>query len=259
MNKTLKNLSRGLRKGAPALCIIAGVASVISTVVTTVMATKKASEALDDLPEDASTKEKVKTVIPYCIAPAASAISTIGCFIFQHKVHSNRYKALMGGYAALQGTYDIYKTKTLDLAGDVLEKRIANAVAEAKKNEPKIDDATLIWVYDTFREEWFEIEYAELIAAEYNANSFVAEYGCCSMRNFYSMLNLPIYDKDDDFGWECSFLFDEWDGVWINFNNRRAQDEEHGKYLIMEAATNPIHMDNYIDNNIVRYYKGAQS
>lgn len=259
MNKTLKNLSRGLRKGAPALCIIAGIASVISTVVTTVMATKKASEALDNLPEDAPTKDKVKTVIPYCIAPAASAISTIGCFVLQHKVHSNRYKALMGGYAALQGTYDIYKTKTLDLAGDVLEKRIANAVAEAKKNEPKIDDATLVWVYDTFRKEWFEIEYAKLISAEYEANGEISAYGVCTMYTFYSTLGLPIYEHDYDFGWECSYLFDEWEGVWIPFHNRRAQDEEHGNYLIMEADSDPIDIDYYIDHHIVRTYKGAQS
>lgn len=221
-----------LKRNSSTILTCMGAAGVVATAVMAASATPKAlkllEEATDEKGEELTKMEVVRVVAPAYIPSVVIGASTIAC-IFGANILNKRHQAsLASAYALADSAYKDYRNKVRELYGDETDKTIRAAIAKDKCEElgayapgyRSLDisgDKRLF--YEEYRGRYFETTIENVQNAEYHLNRNFAMRGDVNLNEFYSFLGLEETKEGEVLGWSISYLVEDYDAYWIDFDH----------------------------------------
>lgn len=215
-----------------------------------VSVTKMVSQK-DDFEETVpvTAKDIAKEVLPAVGAFAVGA----SCVIMSDISSTMRVKATEAAYNRLAANAAEYRAAIIGALGAEADKIARKASVDGhapEKDEPELP-AGYFHFYDSFSRNTFVGKMEDVIAAEYDANRYLNEYGFLSVNRFYDFLGLVSIDRGDDIGWDIGELADYCGICWLDFENVEHIEEDGTKWYSIHYSYEPT-MDGIIDWDAIR-------
>lgn len=229
-NSVLGRLLFGMKKNAPTLLTMAGVAGAITTTILAIRATPKAIALIQEEKawrvetkrEDMTREEQASEVQldirtyfmllwrPYLPVVISEAI-TIGCIIGSHVISEKRATVLAGLVSSSEALLVKYQDKVIEQFGENKERALRDSIAEDDiRNAPPIKEHIQETKYgydrDVFKDLrtgryfWFDIE--RLRTVENDILSLLNHGERVTLNEFYEMLGLGAVEDGEFLGWE---------------------------------------------------------
>lgn len=202
----------------PMVGAIIGVAGVFATVATTVWCTLRTKDALEKAGQ-VEKKEKAAILLKGCLPAGVCAAVTSAVIIAFGTTNAKQATALAGTYAVLNRGYIKHKGEIKDLCRPLLdkderEKLVKKYFEKNEKEEIIHDDSKEIFI-DEFNDDFYRVNLADVIYAEYQINRLLAYQGFATLNDFYDAMGQESVDNGDRLGWSYS-LGSDYDGYqWI--------------------------------------------
>lgn len=200
----------------------------------------------------------VKTVAPECIPTLVAAAFTIACIISNHNINEEEKIAMCGAYAMVGKSYEKYRRKVKEVAGEDVAKQIDIAMAEDVRIHQvggaypfndvlqNIDTSAGECIFfDPLSELYFAAAPDKVRQAEYYLNRSMSLRGDVSLWEFYKLLGIENYVVNNrrhkrtlrKLGWDTDFMMNEYEQTWIDFEHEyvdinNENDEPSGYYII---------------------------
>lgn len=215
-------------KNSTVLLTIASIVGVIGTAILASRATLKVHEAMKEN-DISDTKEKAKLLVKEYAPAAVAGVATIASSIASECMNAKRIGSLSAGYAMVNKVYKKHEDQIKKIFGSDGQKKIAEATAKdaAKRlSVHEMEEEGKVLYYEEYRDEFFEIEPAKVIEAEYALNRLMASQGYVSLNNFYEYLDLSPIDTGDEIGWSYGVGADYQGYSWIDFEHHEYELED---------------------------------
>lgn len=254
-SQTLQKLCYGskmyLKRNSSTILTCIGVAGVVLTAITAAKATPKAikilEKAREEKGEELTKLETVVAVAPAYIPPVAIGASTIACMVGANILNKRQQAAMTSAYALLDNYHRRYKGKLKELYGEEADTKIREAIV--KEDIQDMD----VWApgcgsIDRKGEKrlfelngrYFESTMESVINAEYHFNRNFALRGDTCLNELYSFLGLSTTDEGYLLGWSCSYLVEDYESPWIDFDHRRVRLDDGSECYIIDTPLPPI-------------------
>ena len=76
---------------------------------------------------------------------------------------------------------------------------------------------------------------AAVLNAQYHVNRNLAVGGDCSLNEYLSFLGVEGIDGGDDLGWDISYMVEEMDCYWLDFDNYKSTLEDGLECIIIDT------------------------
>lgn len=247
----MSNFSTGLRRSSPTILTALGIVGVIGTAVTAVRATPKALRLIkakkDELETDMLTPmELVRTTWKCYIPSALIGVGTVACIVGIGVMDKRNQAALTSTYAILNESYKQYRQAAKNVYGGDADNKIHAEMAKDAKvascdwgyqvynmdMDPKSEQ---LLFYDLASRKYFNTTMAAVLNAQYHANRNLALRGDCSLNEYLSFLGVDGVDKGDEIGWNISYMIEELDCYWLDFNNEKTILEDGLECIIIDT------------------------
>jgi hypothetical protein len=208
--------------------------------------------------EELTTKDILVAAVPEYIPTMVATAFTIACIISNHHINEEQKVALCSAYAMLGKTYEKYRKKTKEIAGEETAKKIDIAMAEDvrlsqnggvffyKDDLQDSDDAADQCIfYDSISQLYFSATPKKVRDAEYHINRDLALSGDAKLWNFYHYLGIEDAVANDKkhkralkkLRWNQYYLNEVYENPWIDFDHTYVEfdseiDEPSGYYII---------------------------
>ena len=219
---------------------------------------KKLEKEKQRYSEELTTKDILVTAVPEYVPTMVTTAFTVACIISNHKINEEQKLALCGAYAMLGKSYEKYRKKTKEIAGEETAKKIDIAMAEDVRLSQKggvffykddlqnADDvADQCIFYDPITNLYFGATPKKVRDAEYHINRDLTLSGDAKLWNFYRYLgidNLVANNKEHKrtlkkLRWNQYYLDEVYENPWIDFDHTYVEfdseiDEPSGYYII---------------------------
>ena len=225
-----KSLAR-LKKASPTILSCLGSAGVAVTAVLTARSTIKAVDLMERDRQKASKPEIVKKCWKYYIPPAISGAATVLCVIGSNVLSNRQILSLTGAYTMLAKSYRDYRRAAKEVYGDDADDKIIAMTAKEQYissngiissmslYDPGLDESDKVLFFDSFANRYFTSTLSAVINAEYHLNRNLALRGCASLNEFYGFLGIDDVEGGDDVGWCIDKLLEDFECMWLDFNN----------------------------------------
>lgn len=226
-----------MRKWAPMILSVLGVAGVAATTALAVKTTKKVCK------NETSTKELVKEHWKDYIPVAGMGVATAICVVGAAVVGAKNQAVLVSGYSLLKEFSDKYQAEVRKTYGDEAHEKIVESIMRADCNfegitgyhlcggsNLSIDGAKESEVVRTFYEpmtkRYFQSTLSNVLQAEYHTNRNFALCGEVSLADFYDFLGIDIPKEEvetlQNLVWDRT---EGMDGIyWIDFGHTLTTD-----------------------------------
>lgn len=206
----------------------------------------------------------VKAVAPECIPTLVSAAFTIACIISNHHINEEEKIAMCGAYAMVGKSYEKYRKKVKEVAGEDVAKEIDIAMAKDVEFKQRggvtefIDELREVThsksdeclFFDPYSELYFSKTPDDVRLAQYNLNRDLVMRGEVTLWDFYKYLGIEdvvAYSRRDKrklkkLGWHCDFMNEEYEQTWIDFDNEYIDysvDDEPSGYFCIQPVIPP--------------------
>lgn len=198
---------KGVRRNAPTILLVSGLASGASSLYFTAKATAKSVREIDAEEEELTGGEIFKKVWKNYIMAFVTAGGSAACFIGMHSIHKKRIAALMMAYKASEATLLKYQDKIIDTFGKKEEAKVREemAVDEIKENPPTRDNITVIdydgeIIYDPPNKRYYQVRTDRIYRAfmEINTELLVEKV---YLNRYYELVGLDEMDIGDVYVW----------------------------------------------------------
>lgn len=229
-----------------------GAVGVVGTAVLAATATPKALELLsvakEEKREELTPLEIVQTAGPAYIPTVVMGASTIACIFGANVLNKKHQAALTSAYALIDSAYKDYRNKVKEMLGEETDTKILDAIAidKAKDIDVYVPGYGSIDIsgeprlfYDMNRCEYFESTMEAVINAEYHFNRNFSMRGFACLNEFYEFLGLDGIRSGDILGWDCSWLIEDYEATWIDFDHRKVALEGGMECYIIETPIPP--------------------
>lgn len=209
-------------KHSPAILVGLGVAGMLTSTVLAVRATPRALDLIEErkreLEKDTLTPVEVVKATWKCYLPSVvTSITSTGCLIAAHSVHTRRHAALATAYKLSETAFAEYRDKVVETVGENKEKSIrekldADQIEKTYANNNNVirtsHGSTLF--LDNTSGRFFESDIDHVRKAENMLNKQMLHdmFGYASLNDFYDELDLPRTDIGDSLGWNVHRLID---------------------------------------------------
>lgn len=241
----VKQAGHALKKATPTILSCLGAIGVVVTVILAVKATPKALERIEDAkeaknPDDSEKLTRMETMAAcwQCYIPATvTGIATIGCIFGANVLNHRQQASLASAYALVSRSYNDYKQKVKEMAGEDVHKQIMKSLAAEKAKNMHVRSCGLInasslefedadeelrLFYDSFSDRYFQATISQVLQAEYHVNrNFALMGGFVPVNMFYEFLGIETKPDLSEFGWWVS---DEL--YWVDFNHSKAMVDD---------------------------------
>lgn len=241
-----------LRRNSSTILTWVSAIGVIGTAVLAAQATTKAvklmEEAKEEKGEELTTLEKVKATAPAYIPTVVVGASTIACVFGANVLNKHSQASLASAYALIDSAYKEYRNKVKELYGEETDRNIRDAIALDKRENvdvytpgysPIDTEGELRLFYEEHRGKYFEATMESVINAEYHFNRNYAMRGWACLNEFYEFLGLDPIKAGDTLGWDCEWMFNDYEACWIDFDHRRVELEGGLECYIIEMPIPP--------------------
>lgn len=231
------NLMLRLKRGSPTVLTILGGVGLIFTTVSAIKATKEAVERIeydsrlnhDGDPYAYSKMEAVKSAWKCYIPTVVLGVSTLVCIFGANTLNKKQQAAITSAYMLLNNTYKEFAKNDKDCS-------VRKAIVEDKVDSIDISpsgEKTLFYEFN--HGEFFELDMAELLSAEYHFNKQFISKGSACLNDFYELIGLPKSQIGETLGWT------ERDGIpWVDFEHELVELEDGMECYFIYLPEPPI-------------------
>ena len=244
-------MNKFLRKASPTILTGLGVIGVVGTAVLSVRATPKALALIkvkkDELKTDKLTPQELVEATWKCyITSALVGVSTIACVIGIGVLDRRNQAALTSAYAILNESYKQYRQAAKKVYGEDADNKIHAEMAKDAQvasydwgyqvyNMDMDPESEQVLFYDLTSKKYFTTTMAAVLNAQYHVNRNLAIRGDCSLNEYLSFLGVEGIDKGDEMGWEISYMVEEMDCYWLDFDNQKTTLEDGLECIVIDT------------------------
>ena len=244
-------MNKFLRKASPTILTGLGVIGVVGTAVLSVRATPKALALIkvkkDELKTDKLTPQELVEATWKCYIPSALVgVSTIACVIGIGVLDRRNQAALTSAYAILNESYKQYRQAAKKVYGEDADNKIHAEMAKDAQvasydwgyqvyNMDMDPESEQVLFYDLTSKKYFTTTMAAVLNAQYHVNRNLAIRGDCSLNEYLSFLGVEGIDKGDEMGWEISYMVEEMDCYWLDFDNQKTTLEDGLECILIDT------------------------
>ena len=244
-------MNKFLRKASPTILTGLGVIGVVGTAVLSVRATPKALALIkvkkDELKTDKLTPQELVEATWKCYIPSALVgVSTIACVIGIGVLDRRNQAALTSAYAVLNESYKQYRQAAKKVYGEDADNKIHAEMAKDAQvasydwgyqvyNMDMDPESEQVLFYDLTSKKYFTTTMAAVLNAQYHVNRNLAIRGDCSLNEYLSFLGVEGIDKGDEMGWEISYMVEEMDCYWLDFDNQKTTLEDGLECIVIDT------------------------
>lgn len=243
-----------LRRSSPIILTCLSVAGVVGTTVMAVRATPKALRLIkakkNELETDKLTPieliELVQTTWQCYIPSVLIGTGTIACIIGIGIMDRRNQAALTSAYTMLNESYKQYRQAAKKVYGKDADNKIH---AEMAKDALVADncwgyqvynmgmdpDSEHLLFYDLASKKYFNTTMAAVLNAQYHVNRNLSVRGDCSLNEYLSFLGLDGVENGDEIGWDISYMIEELECYWLDFDNQKTTLEDGLECIVIDT------------------------
>lgn len=234
-----KNVKLATKENAPTLLSGLGILSLFSTAVMATRGTIKAVDILKKEEEELSKKEVVKRVWP-CYIPTAISIGVGIVGITQaHRIHVDRYSALLTAATLAEKTYDKFEEFDHDLKKEevVEKKEDLNPSGEPDESCGGLINEEPILCYETASKTYFRSTLTDVHTAELNLNQRFVYHGVESLASFFDELGVRYNPIAKELGWNARDMVGDY--IFIPIRHNSGLSENGQPCLVIDFRYSP--------------------
>lgn len=250
--KISKRVGRQLYRSSPTILTVVASVGVIVTTITAVRATPKAVKLLKEAElekgENLTKVEIIRVAGPSYIPSALLGISTIVCIFGANALNQRKQASLMSAYVMLNESYKQYRKSAKIVYGEDADDKIHVEMAKDAMvatydwgyqvyNMDMDSESERLLFYDLSSKKYFRTTMAAVLNAQYHVNRNLAIRGDCSLNEYLSFLGVEGIDGGDDLGWNISYMVEEMDCYWLDFDNYKSTLEDGLECIIIDTMT----------------------
>lgn len=250
--KISKRVGRQLYRSSPTILTVVASVGVIVTTITAVRATPKAVKLLKEAElekgENLTKVEIIRVAGPSYIPSALLGISTIVCIFGANALNQKKQASLMSAYVMLNESYKQYRKSAKIVYGEDADDKIHVEMAKDAMvatydwgyqvyNMDMDSESERLLFYDLSSKKYFRTTMAAVLNAQYHVNRNLAIRGDCSLNEYLSFLGVEGIDGGDDLGWDISYMVEEMDCYWLDFDNYKSTLEDGLECIIIDTMT----------------------
>lgn len=248
--KIPKRVGRQLYRSSPTILTVVASVGVIVTTITAVRATPKAikllKEAEAEKGENLTKVEIIRVAGPSYIPSTLLGISTIVCIFGANALNQKKQTSLMSAYAMLNESYKQYRKSAKivyreDADGKIHAEMAKDAMVHTYDwgyqvyNMDMDSESERLLFYDLASKKYFRTTMAAVLNAQYHVNRNLAVGGDCSLNEYLSFLGVEGIDGGDDLGWDISYMVEEMNCYWLDFDNYKSTLEDGLECIIIDT------------------------
>lgn len=248
--KISKKVGRQLYRSSPTILTVVASVGVIVTTITAVRATPKAIKLLKEAElekgENLTKVEIIRVAGPSYIPSALLGISTIVCIFGANALNQKKQASLMSAYAMLNESYKQYRKSAKIFYGEDADDKIHAEMAKDAMvatydygyqvyNMDMDSESERLLFYDLASKKYFRTTMAAVLNAQYHVNRNLAIRGDCSLNEYLSFLGVEGVDGGDDIGWDITYMIEEMDCYWLDFDNYKSTLEDGLECIIIDT------------------------
>ena len=234
--KILKRVGRQLYRSSPTILTVVASIGVIATTITAVQATPKAIKLLKEAElekgENLTKLEIVRVAGLTYIPSVLLGVSTIAC--------------IFGAYALIKEAYKQYRKSAKTVYGEDADDKIHAEMAKDAMvssydwgyqvyNMDMDSESERLLFYDLASKKYFRTTMAAVLNAQYHVNRNLSIKGDCSLNEYLSFLGVEGIDGGDELGWDISYMIEEMDCYWLDFDNYKSTLEDGLECIIIDT------------------------
>ena len=247
----MSKFSTGLRRSSPTILTALGIVGVVGTAVMAVRATPKALKLIkakkDELETDKLTPMELVQTTWRCYIPSALiGVGTITCIVGIGVMDKRNQAALTSAYTMLNESYKQYRQAAKKVYGEDADNKIHTEMAKDAKvassdwgyqvyNMDMDPASEQLLFYDLTSKKYFTTTMAAVLNAQYHVNRNISLRGDCSLNEYLSFLGVDGVDKGDEVGWDISYMVEELESYWLDFNNYKTILEDGLECIIIDT------------------------
>lgn len=250
--KISKRVGRQLYRSSPTILTVVASVGVIVTTITAVRATPKAVKLLKEAElekgENLTKVEIIRVAGPSYIPSALLGISTIVCIFGANALNQKKQASLMSAYVMLNESYKQYRKSAKIVYGEDADDKIHVEMAKDAMvatydwgyqvyNMDMDSESERLLFYDLSSKKYFRTTMAAVLNAQYHVNRNLAIRGDCSLNEYLSFLGVEGIDGGDDLGWDISYMVEEMDCYWLDFDNYKSTLEDGLECIMINTMT----------------------
>lgn len=247
----MSKFSTGLRRSSPTISTALGIVGVVGTAVMAVRATPKALKLIkakkDELETDKLTPMELVQTTWRCYIPSALiGVGTITCIVGIGVMDKRNQAALTSAYTMLNESYKQYRQAAKKVYGEDADNKIHTEMAKDAKvassdwgyqvyNMDMDPASEQLLFYDLTSKKYFTTTMAAVLNAQYHVNRNLSLRGDCSLNEYLSFLGVDGVDKGDEVGWDISYMVEELESYWLDFDNYKTILEDGLECIIIDT------------------------
>lgn len=247
----MSKFSTGLRRSSPTILTALGLVGVVGTAVMAVRATPKALKLIkakkDELETDKLTPMELVQTTWRCYIPSALiGVGTITCSVGIGVMDKRNQAALTSAYTMLNESYKQYRQAAKKVYGEDADNKIHTEMAKDAKvassdwgyqvyNMDMDPASEQLLFYDLTSKKYFTTTMAAVLNAQYHVNRNLSLRGDCSLNEYLSFLGVDGVDKGDEVGWDISYMVEELESYWLDFDNYKTILEDGLECIIIDT------------------------
>lgn len=250
--KISKRVGRQLYRSSPTILTVVASVGVIVTTITAVRATPKAVKLLKEAElekgENLTKVEIIRVAGPSYIPSALLGISTIVCIFGANALNQKKQASLMSAYVMLNESYKQYRKSAKIVYGEDADDKIHVEMAKDAMvatydwgyqvyNMDMDSESERLLFYDLSSKKYFRTTMAAVLNAQYHVNRNLAIRGDCSLNEYLSFLGVEGIDGGNDLGWDISYMVEEMDCYWLDFDNYKSTLEDGLECIMIDTMT----------------------
>lgn len=252
----MSKLKTALRRSSPTILTCLSIVGVVGTTIMAVRATPKALRLIkvrkNELETDKLTPVELVQTTWQCYIPSALVgVGTITCIIGIGVMNRRNQAALASAYAMLNESYKQYRQAAKRVYGEDADEKIHAEMAKDAMvadgcwgyqvyNMDMDPESEQLLFYDLASKKYFNTTMAAVLNAQYHVNRNLSLRGDCSLNEYLSFLGVDGVDKGEEIGWDISYMVEEMDFYWLDFDNHKTTLEDGLECIIIDtmALTN---------------------
>ena len=248
--KISKRVGLQIYRSSPTILTVVASIGVIVTTITAVRATPKAIKLLKEAElekgENLTKVEIIRVAGPSYIPSALLGISTIVCIFGANALNQKKQASLMSAYAMLNESYKQYRKSAKIVYGEDADDKIHAEMAKDAMvstydwgyqvyNMDMDSESERLLFYDLSSKKYFRTTMAAVLNAQYHVNRNLAIRGDCSLNEYLSFLGVEGIDGGDNIGWDITYMVEEMDCYWLDFDNYKSTLEDGLECIIIDT------------------------
>lgn len=247
----MNKFSTRFRQLSPKILTALGIIGTVSTAVMAVRATPKALRLIkvkkDELETDKLTCAELIQTTWQCYTPSALiGVGTIACIVGIGVMDGRNQAALSSAYAMLNESYKQYRQAAKKVYGEDADRKIHAEIAKDAQvasydwgyqvyNMDMDQKSEQLLFYDLASRKYFTTTMAAVLNAQYHVNRNLSLRGDCSLNEYLSFLGVDGVDKGDEIGWDITYMVEELECYWLDFDNQKTTLEDGLECIVIDT------------------------